>query len=166
MKEIQTLCKISTHENVISVTAAGGYKAQGLQHMTILTEFYVGGNLNERLHRPSSDLMNFKWMRQMTAGLAFLHSKNVAHRDLKPENVLLTATEDVKLADFGLAREFVVVLNAEARLTDDSWIGEYAKHYMSSEAGTVSWMAPEVFKHRYTEKADVLFPWRPLFFPF
>ena len=155
MKEIQTLCKISTHENVISITAAGGYKAQGLQHMTILTEFYVGGNLNERLHRPSSDLMNFKWMRQMTAGLAFLHSKNVAHRDLKPENVLLTATEDVKLADFGLAREFVVVLNAEARLTDNSWIGEYAKHYMSSEAGTVSWMAPEVFKHRYTEKADV-----------
>ena len=41
----------------------------------------------------------------MTAGLAFLHSKNVVHRDLKPENVLLTATEDVKLADFGLARE-------------------------------------------------------------
>ena len=91
----------------------------------------------------------------MDAGLAFLHSKNVVHRDLKPENVLLTATEDVKLADFGLAREFVVVLNAEARLTDDSWIGEYAKHYMASEAGTVSWMAPEVFKHRYTEKADV-----------
>ena len=26
---------------------------------------------------------------------------------------------------------------------------------MSSEAGTVSWMAPEVFKHRFTEKADV-----------
>lgn len=105
MNEIQTLCKISTHENVISITAAGHYKAQGSLHMTILTKFYVGGNLKERLHRPSSDLMNFKWMRQMTAGLAFLHSKNVVHRDLKPENVLLTATEDVKLADFGLARE-------------------------------------------------------------
>lgn len=105
MNEIQTLCKISTHEKLISITAAGHYKAQGSLHMTILTEFYVGGNLNERLHRPSSDLMNFKWMWQMTAGLAFLHSKNVVHRDLKPENVLLTGTEDVKLADFGLARE-------------------------------------------------------------
>lgn len=155
INEIETLCKISTHENVISIAAAGHYQTQDSIHMTILTEFYAGGNLNERLHRPSSDLLNFKWMRQMTAGLVFLHSENVVHRDLKPENVMLTATEDVKLADFGMAREFVVVLNIEARLKDGSWIDEYAKHYMASEAGTVNWLAPEVFKHHYTEKADV-----------
>lgn len=156
MNEIQTLSKISTHENVISINGAGYYSDyQGLQHMSILTEFCAGGNLNERLHRPSSDLMNFKWMRQMTAGLAFLHSQNVVHRDLKPENVLLTANEDVKLADFGLAREFIVVLNTDARLKDGSWMNKYAQHYMNSDVGTINWMAPEVFKGHYTGKADV-----------
>ena len=40
----------------------------------------------------------------MAAAPAFLHSRSVVHRDLKADNVLLTATEDAKLADFGLAR--------------------------------------------------------------
>ena len=53
--------------------------------------------------------MNFRWMSKLAAGLSYLHSVNVIHRDLKPENVLLTATDDAKLADFGLAREFIAL---------------------------------------------------------
>ena len=48
-------------------------------------------------------------MSKLAAGLSYLHSVNVIHRDLKPENVLLTATDDAKLADFGLAREFIAL---------------------------------------------------------
>ena len=156
IREVKTMQKLS-HENVISVLGADHLKdAQGL-HMLILSEYCAGGNLNERLNQKSTDEMNLKWMRQIAAGLAYLHSQNVVHRDLKPENVLLTAKpkEDVKLADFGLAREFVALKSIAARSDDGSWLRGYAQFYMDSVVGTPHWMAPEVFNGRYTDKADV-----------
>ena len=153
IREVITLNEIS-HDNVIAVEGADQLlNAQGV-HMLILTEYCAGGNLNERLNQPSGDLQNYRWMSQIADALAFLHSRGVVHRDLKPENVLLTETEDVKLADFGLAREFIA-LKTNARLDDDLWLGSYAEYYMNSEVGTVYWMAPEVFSGHYTEKADV-----------
>lgn len=155
IREVKTMQKLS-HKNVIRVLDDDQQNdAQGKMHMLILTEYCAGGNLNERLNHESTDEMNLKWMRQTAAGLAYLHSQEVVHRDLKPENVLLTAEEDVKLADFGLAREFVALKSVDARLDDGSWLRRYAKYYMDSVLGTTHWMAPEVFKGRYTHKADV-----------
>ena len=56
----------------------------------------------------------------MAATLAFLHSSRVVHRDLKADNVLLTATEDVKLADFGLAREYIALKRIDVFREDGS----------------------------------------------
>ncbi|KAK9081005.1 hypothetical protein Syun_030685 [Stephania yunnanensis] len=41
---------------------------------------------------------------QILRGLKYIHSANVIHRDLKPSNLLLNATCDLKICDFGLAR--------------------------------------------------------------
>ena len=41
---------------------------------------------------------------QILRGLKYVHSASVLHRDLKPSNVLLNASCDLKIADFGLAR--------------------------------------------------------------
>jgi len=37
-------------------------------------------------------------------GLKYVHTANVLHRDLKPANLLLTASCELKICDFGLAR--------------------------------------------------------------
>ena len=43
-------------------------------------------------------------MRQVAAGMAYLESKDVIHRDLAARNVLLSASFECKIADFGLSR--------------------------------------------------------------
>ena len=155
VREAKTLNKIS-HENVIAVMGADQVRdTQGRLHMLLLTEYCSGGSLNERLARPSSEEMNMKWISQTARALAHLHSRGVVHRDLKADNVLLTAAEDVKLADFGLAREYTALKRTNAQQDDGSWLTSYTQYYMSSGIGPIHWVAPEFFTGHYTEKADV-----------
>lgn len=41
---------------------------------------------------------------QIAAGMAYLESQNYIHRDLAARNILVGEANNVKLADFGLAR--------------------------------------------------------------
>jgi len=43
-------------------------------------------------------------MFQTLQGLSYMHSQGFFHRDLKPENMLANK-DQIKIADFGLARE-------------------------------------------------------------
>ena len=155
IKEIQILRKIS-HPNIIQIIETGCYKDTRMPgaptEMLILTEYCPGGNLNDRLNQASTEEVECKWILQMAAALSFIHVSGVVHRDLKPENVLLTASDDIKVGDFGLAREFISLKPIVSSI--NGWV-TYAKHYMNTFAGSLSWMAPEVFRGHYNEKADV-----------
>ena len=62
---------------------------------------------------------------------------NIIHRDIKPANIFLSDTGDYKLGDFGVAR----TASASAAA--------------STFAGTVNYMAPEVFRReKYTASVD------------
>ena len=63
---------------------------------------------------------------------------NIIHRDIKPANIFLSDTEDFKLGDFGVARIASASTGASTR------------------AGTVNYMAPEVFRgEKYTSNVDI-----------
>ena len=154
VREAQTLNKIS-HENVIAVVGVDQFRNKQGLHMLLLTEYCSGGSLNVRLARPSTEEENLKWMSQTATAVAHLHSRGVVHRDLKADNVLLTANGDVKLGDFGLAREYIALKRAGIRQDDGSWLESYTQYYMQSGIGPIHWVAPEFFRNHYTEKADV-----------
>ncbi|AIU39413.1 serine/threonine protein kinase US3B [Testudinid alphaherpesvirus 3] len=44
-------------------------------------------------------------MRQVIEGLAYLESVSVLHRDIKPDNIFLNSIDDVKIGDFGIAKD-------------------------------------------------------------
>lgn len=43
---------------------------------------------------------------QLVKGIHYCHTQRVLHRDLKPQNLLINHEQQLKLADFGLARAF------------------------------------------------------------
>lgn len=76
------------------------------------------------------------------AGLGHAHAAGVVHCDVKPENVLVTATGDVKLGDFGIARA--------ADVAAASWQGA------GRPTGTLAYMAPEmVTRQTVDHRADL-----------
>ncbi|KAJ3029217.1 kinase subunit of RNA polymerase II carboxy-terminal domain kinase I, partial [Rhizophlyctis rosea] len=59
-----------------------------------------------RLKESKLEVRHIKLLaRQMFEGLDYLHSNNVIHRDMKGANLLITERGELKIADFGLARE-------------------------------------------------------------
>jgi eukaryotic-like serine/threonine-protein kinase len=85
---------------------------------------------------------------QIARGLAAAHDKGVVHRDLKPENVFLLRDGQVKILDFGLARQTPFSSGATettAALSDPGVV-----------IGTVGYMAPEQVRGQHINvRADL-----------
>jgi serine/threonine-protein kinase len=115
-----------THPNIVGIYDYG--ESDGLAY--IVMEYVEGETLKSVLDRgerfATADAL--RMMRSLLAGLAYSHDNGVIHRDIKPANVMITREEQVKLADFGVAR-----------------IESSSLTQAGTMIGTPSYMSPEQF---------------------
>jgi Nif-specific regulatory protein len=79
----------------------------------------------------------FEAIIQLLSALHFIHKKGWVHSDLKPSNLLITLENQVKLLDFGFAKDFNGL--SDFNLSDE-------KSEQDGLRGTVGYIAPEILK--------------------
>jgi tRNA A-37 threonylcarbamoyl transferase component Bud32/tetratricopeptide (TPR) repeat protein len=88
----------------------------------IVMEYVDGENLRQRLDAGPLSLHEVLAIaRQIALAMAEAHDQGIIHRDLKSENVLLTRAGQVKITDFGIAKD----LRDETLTADGHVVGTY-----------------------------------------
>ena len=138
-EEIQILNQCS-HENIVQYIEH--YFEDG--KFLIVMEFCKGGDLmqlieNQKPKKLFSESIVLDFFKQITKGMAYIHSKKILHRDLKPSNIFISSEQHLKIGDFGISKKHNNTMSMASTLV-----------------GTNIYIAPEVHGGiPYNEKADV-----------
>ena len=99
--EIESLKKLSTHNNIINLLNYQIFKTKVLLYF----EYCLFGDLYSLLNQLDhfSMRISFKYFTQILDAISTCHKMNIVHRDLKLQNILISDTFQLKVADFGLA---------------------------------------------------------------
>ena len=106
LREVKSLRKLK-HPNIVKLKEV--FKEENELFLVFeccernLFRMYTDEYRNKGISMPEGSIREI--VRQAASGLAYMHRNGFFHRDLKPENLLLTSGGEVKIADFGLARE-------------------------------------------------------------
>ena len=82
---------------------------------------------------------NLNVMKQIAAGIEYLHSQDIVHRDIKPGNILVSTGLRLRLTDFDVCK----CLNPEVETS-----------LMTSNVGTLAFKAPEFFQRTSPGKIE------------
>ena len=139
-REIALMSRLKGHSNIVSYE----------DHQIIPHEDGIGWDILIRMEllKPINDALrqNKSFTRaevirlgtDLCRALEVCGQYNIIHRGIKPANIFISDTGDYKLGDFGVARIASASTGASTR------------------AGTVNYMAPEVFRgEKYTANVDI-----------
>ncbi len=112
--------------------------------MLLVMEYVEGQTLRKRMASPLTLEQFMGIALQCAEALAAAHELGIIHCDVKPENIMLTASDQVKILDFGLAKHLP--------RSDQSSTLESS----TTLAGTPAYMSPEVLLQRVPDgRSDV-----------
>src|SRR5215471_15087438 len=112
----------------------------------IVMEYVEGRTLRSRLGESISINEFLPIAKECALGLAVAHNAGVVHHDIKPENIMLTPSGQVKILDFGVAKNLPNCPEAATLSTRTS----------TGFAGTLNYMAPEAIREKDPDfRADI-----------
>jgi serine/threonine protein kinase len=106
INEAKTLAKFYALPGIVSVRDF--FLENGTAY--IVMEFVEGETLKQRLSRVGGKMAPsevFDLMRPLLRSLAQMHASGLIHRDISPDNIMITPENNVKLIDFGAARDYL-----------------------------------------------------------
>uniref|UniRef100_A0A8B9GQC7 mitogen-activated protein kinase n=1 Tax=Astyanax mexicanus TaxID=7994 RepID=A0A8B9GQC7_ASTMX len=125
------LLKHMKHENVIGLLDVFSPAAslEEFNEVYLVTNL-MGADLNNivKFQRLSDEHVQFL-IYQLLRGLKYIHSAGLIHRDLKPSNVAVNEDCELRILDFGLARQ-----------TDDEMTGYVATRWYRAPEIMLNWM--------------------------
>ncbi|KAI8320799.1 kinase-like protein [Martensiomyces pterosporus] len=149
------LLKDLDHENIVQLL---GFEISG-GLMSMFLEYVPGGTVHSLVqqHGPLPESVVHSFLKQILAGLWYLHERGILHRDIKGANILVDETGTCKISDFGISRKIDYSLAAIAADGDDGKGKEKAAAAADPKLlGTVPFMSPEVARSTlYTAAADI-----------
>ncbi|KAJ4848939.1 hypothetical protein Tsubulata_034175 [Turnera subulata] len=134
-QEVEIMQHLSGHSGIVTLNAV----YEDLESFYLVMELCHGGRLLDQMTKEGqySEHRAANILRDLILVIKYCHDMGVVHRDIKPENILLTASGQMKLADFGLA---VRVTNGQN---------------LNGVVGSPAYVAPEVLAGNYSEKVDI-----------
>lgn len=76
----------------------------------------------------------WRFIRDVTSGLAYLHNEDIIHHDIKPDNVLINNRGDFLISDFGISTKLRSTFQRHSR-----------QQNRVNPGGSMAYMAPELF---------------------
>ncbi|KAK6479509.1 aurora kinase B-like isoform X2 [Huso huso] len=137
-RQLRREVEIQSHLRHPNILRLYGYFHDSSRVYLIL-EYAPKGELYSELQRCGkfNEQRSATYITELSDALLYCHSKKVIHRDIKPENLLLGASGELKIADFG-------------------WSVHAPSSRRATLCGTLDYLPPEMIEGRmHDEKVDL-----------
>lgn len=126
-----------------------------LNYYYMVEEYCSAGDLYDYIRKQKyfSEKKAANIMSQLLSAINYLHAKSIVHRDLKPENIVFIKTgssNSTRQSGNPKQEEEIFI-----KLIDFGTSVHLKSGNLTQELGTIYYIAPEVFKNNYNEKADI-----------
>ncbi|HEX4900808.1 MAG TPA: protein kinase [Pyrinomonadaceae bacterium] len=148
VREAQAAAKLD-HPNICAI-----YDVNEANSFTFIVMQYIEGELlAEKMERqPLTLSTTLAMVEQAAEGLAEAHAQGIVHRDIKPQNMIVTPRGQLKILDFGLAKQL-----HQSGTVDNEAATATLLSKPGLVVGTMPYMSPEQVKGEPLDASSDIF---------
>ena len=148
LREAQAVAKLD-HPNICSV-----YDVNEIDSFTFIVMQYIEGEslADKMVQEPLGLSRALALVEQAAEGLAEAHAHGIVHRDVKPQNMMITPRGQLKLLDFGLAKQVNPSDPVDSEAPTETLLSQ-----PGLIVGTMPYMSPEQVKGEPLEASSDIF---------